>query len=191
MRIAREDGRMHARKPSISGLMWLVLLTGIALWLARDIPGEDLLRRLPFWLLAAWIAFSWIWFVVVPQKSLWLARHKPDRQRRLLEWVVNTPWPPGAKTHARYILAANLQAAGHHARAESQWRFILRDNPRIIEPRFRVDAWPALGRLARALGRPEQADAERARAARILTGARASILTHQAQGQLFDRAHRV
>ena len=100
---------MRTRKRSIAGLMWLVFLFAIWLTLVRGEPEGRWLARCFFLLMAAFLAAMWVWFVVVPQNSLKLARGSVDRQRRLLEWVVKTPGIPRLKIHARYLLAVNYQ----------------------------------------------------------------------------------
>ena len=181
---------MRARKPSISGLMWFILFFAIALTLVRAEQEDAGLRHLWPCLLIGPIAGMWLWFVFIPQKSLRLVGRDPDRQRRLLECIVNTRCPPELKIHARFILAASYQVARDHARCESLCRAILKDNASTIDPGFESMVRQQLANAIDALGRNAEAVAERERAATILVGANTSVLKHQAQGKLFDSEHK-
>jgi hypothetical protein len=84
--------------------MWLVLCVAVGLTIARAGPEGHWLARYWFMLVAAFAIVNLFWFVVLPRKSLKLAAGDPDRQRRLLQWIVNTPWFSAVKVHARYML---------------------------------------------------------------------------------------
>ena len=181
---------MRTRKRSIAGLMWLVLVSAIGLTLARGGPEVGGLAHLWFWLMIGSAGIFWLWFVVIPQKSLPLAGGNVDRQRRLLLWVVNTPWAAGVKIHARFILAVNFQVARRYADAEALLRLILNDNSGNIDPGFESLVRQHLADTIEALGLREEAEAERERAADILPDGDKTMLEHQAQGKLFDRENR-
>ncbi len=145
--------------------------------------------QLGFWLLIGLWAATWLWFVVMPQKSLALARGDTELQRRLLELIVNTPLATGAKIHARYILAGNYQVARRYSCAEALYWSILRDNEGVILPGFESLVRQNLADAIEALGRREDAQTQRDRAVEVLRRGGGTIVDFQAQGKLFDREH--
>ncbi len=148
--------------------MWMVVF--VAIWLVATRGGRD-----PHWVAQYWfllilgaVALHWIWFVLVPRCSLDLAGGDRERQSRLLRWVINTPIPGGPKLRARSMLAANDHATGRYDEAEAGVRSILRDSrggmdlPPGMEPVLRRQ----LADTLEALGRTEEAAAERERVSR-------------------------
>jgi tetratricopeptide (TPR) repeat protein len=170
--------------------MWIVVIVAVGTTIVRGGPEAGMLAHVWLLLVIGSGVVSWVWFVVIPQKSLKLAKGDVDRQRRLLQWVVNTPGVQGMKIHARYILAANLQVAKRYAEAEALFQLIVKVNQGALEPGFESLLRQKLADTIEALGRGDEAEAERERASEILPGAGKTVLSHQAQGKLFDSAHR-
>ena len=182
---------MRTRKHSIAGLMWVVFFCAVGLAIARAGSDGGGLVYLWFWLLVVGSqATLWIWFVVVPQQSLKLVQGNVGRQRRLLEWVVNTPCVPDWKVHARYILAVNYQMARRYADAEGMFRLILTHNQGKLDAGFESLVRQHFADTIEALGHRGEAEAERERAGRMIAVVDNTVLTCQAQGKLLDRAHR-
>jgi tetratricopeptide (TPR) repeat protein len=136
------------------------------------------------------MTLSCIWFVVVPRWSMTLARGDRDRRERILRWVVNTPAPSALNALSRFLLGANTQVGGRYDEAEAIFRSILRDNGKRLDPGFESVVRQHLADTIDALGRSEEATAERERAAAVLVGAEDTFLGLQARGQLLDRQRR-
>ena len=86
------------------------------------------------WIACGWvvlvlgsIALQMFLFLVLPRMALKLAGGNRDRERRILQWLVDTPFPGALKIFARFKLALNSQVAKHYAQAEEAYRSILED----------------------------------------------------------------
>jgi tetratricopeptide (TPR) repeat protein len=177
------------KMPSVSWLAQIFVIgaVSIALWRSGTTSG---------WVMAFWIipvcvwVFGVFWFVFVPRISLRLALGDRDRQRWILRWIVNTPFPGGAKILARFMLAHNLQVAQRYEEAELLYRAILRDLGRHVYPGLESQIRHGLADTVDALGRREEAQFEREQAATVLHGAKETLITLQAQGKLLDRENR-
>jgi tetratricopeptide (TPR) repeat protein len=170
--------------------MWLVLFVAVGLGLARGGPEAYWLARYWFLLIVVGMALSWVWFIRVPQWSLKLAGGDRDRQRLILRWIVHTPSPGGLKILARFLLAVNDQVSGRYGEAEEALRSILRDNGSSLDPGFESVLRQRLADTIEALGRREEAAAERKRATAMLDGAEETWLGLQARAKLLEREHR-
>ncbi len=148
------------------------------------------------WVLGYGIAIAclWLlgllWFVIVPRISLRLALGNRDRQRRLLGWIVNTPFPGAAKILARYMLAHSLQVSRRYDEAEVMYRAILRDRGSDLDPGLESQIRHGLADTVDALGHDEEARFEREQAASVLRGSKETLTSLQAQGKLLDRENR-
>ena len=100
---------MHAIKLTISGLIWVIVCLAIGMAVVRGAPGASGVIWRFLLIMLGLVVAQWIWFIVVPRQSLRLAGGNPDRQRRLLRLVINTPFPSGPKVFARFLLAASDQ----------------------------------------------------------------------------------
>ena len=128
--------------PGASGVVWRFLLIMLGLFVAQ-----------------------WIWFIVVPRQSLRLARGNPERQRRLLRLVINTPFPSGPKVFARFLLAASDQVAKRYASRPS--RSFVRSSRRLKvvgAAGFESLVRQHLADTLDALGRRQEAEAQRTHA---------------------------
>jgi tetratricopeptide (TPR) repeat protein len=175
--------------------MWWVFLAAIGLAIFRDqIEAIGLVGAMIVSAGAAAIAFAGlvlIWFILVPKWTLKLAGGDPNRRRRLLLWVVHTPFPwPQVKASARFLLAVLDQVARRYEEAEAMFRAILRDGAGDLDIAFESLVWHHLADTAEALGHPEEADAERDRATRLLDRAGNTFLSLQAQGKMLAHEHR-
>jgi tetratricopeptide (TPR) repeat protein len=187
---------MRTRKRSIAGLMWLVLAAAVGLTLAREGP----IARWPAWLWvvlflgalagACTLAGTWLWFILIPQMSLRLAGGDRDRQRRLLQLVVNTPSPGGVKILARFLLALNDQVAKRYDSAETQYRAILSANDGDLDAGFESTVRQRLADTLEALERFDEAAVERKRAGAALSDPEETVVGLQAKGKLLERDHR-
>ena len=138
---------MRTRRRSIAGTMWLIFVVAIGLAMARGGPEVQWLA--PYWFLLYFgaIALIWLWFILVPKVSLKLAGGDRDRQRRILRWVVNTPFQGGVKVYARFLLGLNEQVGRHYDEAETTYRSILGGDEGGLDPGFTESAgagntWP-------------------------------------------------
>jgi tetratricopeptide (TPR) repeat protein len=181
---------MRTRKWSIADLMWIVFFVAIGLGLARGGPEVDWLAQYWFLVLLGAMVLRWIWFIVVPRWSLRLARRDRRRQRWILQCVVNTPLPGKWKALARYLLAVNYQAARRYDEAEALFRSILRDAGKRLDSGFESLLRQHLADTVEALGRGDEARAERELAMARLEGAEETFLSLQARGKLLERQNR-
>jgi hypothetical protein len=156
---------MDRPRRTIANLMWIVVLAAVWLLATRGGLDADWLARYWFLLILGAVALHWAWFVLVPRCSLDLAGGDRDRQSRLLRWVINTPIPGGPKLRARQTLAANDHAAGRYEEAEAGYRSLLRDSHdgRDLPPGMEATLRRQLADTLEAMGRPEEAAAQRAR----------------------------
>jgi tetratricopeptide (TPR) repeat protein len=123
--------------------------------------------------------------------SLKLAGGNPIRQRRLLLWVVHTTFPwPLTKTTARFILAVQDQVARRYEEAEGMIRAIIRDGERQLDPAFESLVWHHLADTVKAAGHPEEANADRDRAARLLDKVPETFSSLQARGKMLKQQRR-
>jgi len=104
--------------------------------------------------------------------------------------VVNTPFAGSIKILARFLLALNNQVATNYAQAEALYRAILRDGEGDLDPGFESVLRQHLADTVEAMGRPEEAAAERKQAAASLRDTKETALGLQAQGRLLEREHR-
>jgi tetratricopeptide (TPR) repeat protein len=180
---------MRMKRPSIARIVRMIVLVAVSigLWLG----GMDLRWIMCYWILVVgvWVV-GILWFVIAPRISLRLALGDRDRQRRILGWIVNTPFPGAAKILARYMLAHSLQVAKRYEEAESLYRAILRDQGRHPEPGLESQVRHGLADTVDALGRREEAQFEREQAATVLRGTKDTLISLQAQGKLLDRENR-
>jgi tetratricopeptide (TPR) repeat protein len=181
---------MRTRKLSIADMMWIVLFVAVGLVLARGGPETRWLGRWWLVLFLGGMAFCWVWFIRVPLWSLKLAHRSREGQRRVLRWVVNTPAPGALKVLARYLLAANDQVGKRYDEAEAGFRSILCDHGAGLDPAFESVLRQHLADTIDALGRREEAQAERKQAGAILAGDDETFLGFQARGTMLDREHR-
>ncbi len=181
---------MRTRRRSIAGTMWLIFAVAIGLALARGGPEVQWLA--PYWFLVylGAIALIWLWFILVPKVSLKLAGGDRDRQRRILRWVVNTPFQGGVKVYARFLLGKSEQVGRHYDEAETTYRSILGDGEGGLDPGFESAVRQHLADTIDALGRREEAAAERERAAEALRDTKETVLGLESEGKLLDRQHR-
>ena len=181
---------MRTRRRSIAGTMWLIFVVAIGLTMARGGPEVQWLA--PYWFLLYFgaIALIWLWFILVPKVSLKLAGGDRDRQRRILRWVVSTPFQGGVKVYARFLLGLNEQVGRHYDEAETTYRSILGDDEGGLDPGFESAVRQHLADTIEALGRHEEAAAERERAAEALRDTRETVLGLESEGKLLDRQHR-
>jgi hypothetical protein len=156
---------MGRPKWTIASLMWIVVLAAIWLVATRGGPDAYWVARYWFLMVLGAVVVHWIWFVLVPWWSLDLAGGDRERQSRLLRWVINTPIPAGPRLRARWLLAANDHAAGRHKEAEAGFRSILEDSRdgRDLPPGLEASLRRRLADALEAMGRPEEAAAQRAR----------------------------
>jgi hypothetical protein len=156
---------MDRLRRTIANLMWIAALAGV--WLLAARAGLDAAWLAQYWflLILGAVALHWAWFVLVPRCSLDLAGGDRERQSRLLRWVINTPIPGGPKLNARQMLAANDHTAGRYDEAEAGFRSLLRDSHdgRDLPPGMEASLRRQLADALEAMGRPEEAAAERAR----------------------------
>jgi tetratricopeptide (TPR) repeat protein len=181
---------MRKRNRSISGLMWLAAIVAGGLALYRGGPDSGLWAVYGVLLFLGTAVVATLWFVVVPLAALKLAGGDRDRQRRILRWVVNTPGPSRLKSLARLDLGHNERHAGRHEEAEATYRSILRDREGRLEPDFESVVRQGLADAIEALGRDEEAAAEREAAAVVLKGTDETVTSLRAQAQLLGRQHR-
>jgi tetratricopeptide (TPR) repeat protein len=170
--------------------MWVIVCLAIGMAVVRGAPGPSgAVWRFLLIMLGLFIA-QWIWFIVVPRQSLRLARGNPERQRRLLRLVINTPFPSGPKVFARFLLAASDQVGKHYAQAEPQFRAILGEIEGGRNVGFESLVRQHLADTLDALGRRQEAEAQRARAHVSVRDTKKSYVTLHAQAKLLDREHR-
>jgi tetratricopeptide (TPR) repeat protein len=181
---------MRTRKWSLVEPLWIIFVVAVGLAIARG-SGPDLRWLAPYWLVVGLgsMALMWFWFVFVPQVSLKLSGNNRERQRRILECVVNTPFAGSVKILARYKLALNYQVATSYAEAEPLYRSILRDEG-DLDPGFESVVRQNLADTLEGMGRPNEASAEREQAAATLRGADETSLGLQAEAKLLEREHR-
>ena len=181
---------MRTRRRSIAGTMWLIFVVAIGLAMARGGPEVQWLA--PYWFLLYFgaIALIWLWFILVPKVSLKLAGGDRDRQRRILRWVVNTPFQGGVKVYARFLLGLNEQVGRHYDEAETTYRSILGDDEGGLDPGFEIGGAATPGRHDRRTGAAEEAAAERERATEAMRNTRETVLGLESEGKLLDRQHR-
>jgi tetratricopeptide (TPR) repeat protein len=184
---------MRTTKRSIGRLMWWVLASAVALALVR-IEDEQLPLLITAGLAGCGIALvisgsSLIWFGLAPTMAARLS--KGGLRRGLLLCAVRTPWPwPNAKAAARYLLAADEQAARRFVEAEAILRTILSDGGDRLDPGFESLVRQKLADTVEALGSPEEADAERILATDLLKSGKDSFLSLLAIGKLLDQRRR-
>ena len=181
---------MRTRSMSIGGLMWIILAFAVGLALSRGGPEVRWLARYWFLLILGGMILNGFWFLLVPKASLKLAWGSRDRQRRILRCVVGTPAPGGLKLLARYLLGINEQVSRRYEAAEMTYRAILEDTGMELDPGFESTIRQHLADTIEALGRREEAAAERKRAAAPLGAGRETTLSLQSRGKLLDRQHR-
>jgi tetratricopeptide (TPR) repeat protein len=181
---------MRVKKRSMSGLLWLCVIVAVAFSLRRTAPGSWRWALYPFLLVLGLAVIQWFWFILVPRFALKLARGNRDRQRRILEWVVHTPAPARLKIYARFLLALNNQFTGHYESAEAMYRAILQGGEGDLDPGLESNVRQHLADTIEALGRREDAVAERAQAAKAVKGTEETSLGLTSQAKLLDREHR-
>jgi tetratricopeptide (TPR) repeat protein len=142
---------------------------------------------LPFLLL---FVASWVWFILVPRVSLKIAGGDRQRQRRLLQCVVNTPFVEGTKGYARFLLGVNDQVAKRYAEAEVQFRALLAECERGVSPGLKSVIQQHFADTLEALGRRHEAESVRQQAGESLSDGKETVLSLQAQGNLLSREHR-
>jgi tetratricopeptide (TPR) repeat protein len=186
------EGRdtMRTTKRSFSWVTWLIVIAAAWFVLRRAGPSAGTLPLYGFLLALGLVVIPSFWFVLVPQLSLTLAGGDRDRQRRILQWVVKTPAPGGLKILARFQLALNDQVAGRYGEAEATYRLVLRDGEGDLDPGFESTVRQHLADTIEALGRREEAVAERDRAGKAVKGTEETSLGLKAQGNLLERQHR-
>jgi tetratricopeptide (TPR) repeat protein len=171
--------------------MWIVFVVAIGLAIARS--GAPRFEGFAvYWLVFTLgpTALMSFWFVLVPKASLKLAGNNRDRQRRILQCVVNTPFVGSVKILPRFLLALNNQVAKNYRDAEDLYRSILHDGAGDLDPGFESTVRQHLADTVEAMGRPEEAATERGRAAATLRETKETVLGLQAQGKLLERDHR-
>jgi tetratricopeptide (TPR) repeat protein len=184
---------MRTRKQSIAEFIWIIFVIAAGLTIAV-VSGPGVRWLAPFGIVLGLAlglaAMYWFWFIFIPMASLKLAGNNPDRQRRILQCVVNTPSPGSIKILARFLLASNNQVATNYAEAEALYRSILLDAAGDLDPGFESVVRQHLADTVEAMGCPEEAAAERKEAAASLRGTEETVLGLQAQGKLLQRDHR-
>lgn len=181
---------MRTRRPTIGGLMWLVFFFAVGLALARGEPQYRWLARYWFLLIAGYVGAHLVWFILVPQASLKLARGDHGRQRRILQWVVSTPSSAGARFLARYLLGVNDQVSRRFEDAAANFRAVLDVPNQPLIPGFESDVRQRLADTLDALGLDAEAAAERKLATAALSGDTETPLTLLSRGNLLERQHR-
>src|SRR5262249_4736679 len=116
------------------------------------------------------------YFTLVRGTTPATAEGKREPPSHLLRWVADAPFPGSVTLHARYLLAVCDQFAGRYDDADASLRTILResDDGMALSPGFESELRQRLADADEALGRPEDAEAERKRASAALKGGRAS-----------------
>ena len=175
------------------------LCGGLANRFTKESPGSVLgrsFRSLRFFGVWAFLCFfvlfigpALLWFVLVPKFSLRLAGGNRDRQRLILQCVVHTPFFARLKILARFLLAVNYQESKQYRAAEALFRAILRDGREGDNAWLRPDSRLRLADTIEALGRPEEAAAERKRAAASTGRSRETAGGLRAQAKLLEQAH--
>jgi tetratricopeptide (TPR) repeat protein len=170
--------------------MWIIVIVAVWLALTRGDPESRWFARICLALFVAYSILLPLWFVIVPKHSLKLARGDRDRQRRILQWVERTPFGGDRKNLARFMLALNYQVAREYDAAEAGYRAILGDDASRLDPGFEAQVRLKLADTIEALGRPQEAEAQRKEAAASAHNAPESFATLDAQGRMLDREHR-
>ena len=184
------SGAMSAIKSTVNLLIGVMVCLAIGMAIVRGVPGVSGVFGRFLLFITALSAAQLIWFVVVPKHSLRLAGGNPERQRRLLRLVVNTPFASGPKVLARFMLAVTDQVARRYAQAESQFRAILAEIEGRRNAGFESLVRQHLADTLEALGRRQEAESQRSRARASVKGVKESHVTLHAQGKLLDREHR-
>ncbi len=181
---------MRTQKRSIAWLMWIILIAAVFLAFARRVDRTSWLARNSFFLLIAGFILALLWFVAVPKHSLKLARGNRDRQRRILRWIVGTPFGGDLKNLARFMLALNYQVTKQYDLAEAGYREVLGNRDGRLDPGFEAIVSLKLADTIEALGRSVEADEERKRTAASVENAAESFSAMDARGRMLDRQHR-
>jgi tetratricopeptide (TPR) repeat protein len=181
---------MSRRFGLITSIMLITFVGAVyvAIVSERTLAGFGLRVLAVFWMsLSGCLLLTWSWLVVVPSVSRRLAFGNPNLQRRILGWVILSPFSPASKVHARFVLAVCDQAANRHAEAEVLYRLILHDNAGRTVPEFESLVRQRLAATLDALGRPDAARAESARAAAALERGPETLLTMHTKAKLLER----
>ena len=122
--------------------------------------------------------------------ALKLAGGNRDRERRILQWVVDTRFPGALKIFARFKLALNSQVAKHYAQAEEAYRSILEDGEHDLDAGLESTVRQHLADTLEALGRADEATAERDGPGSPSATPRRLSLASRPSGKLLDREKR-
>jgi tetratricopeptide (TPR) repeat protein len=195
MNRSRYELPARTTKPSIAGLMWVVLLTaiGLAVGLAGTRRGQNPGPLLLYVFVGGigLTVFLQVWFLVLPKNLARLSGGDRERDRRWLERIVALPLGGEVmKVLARFMLGIEYQVAHRHAKAEAQFRRILSRAGTGLLPAFEALVRQRLADCVESLGRSEDAAEERRLAAVALYDGKDTFLAHQAHGKLHERDHR-
>ena len=106
----------------------------------------------------------------------------PIWSARLLRCVANTPAPAPFRVLARFMLALNYQVARRYVEAELLFRAIVPTGEGDVDPAFESMVRQKLADTLEALGRGEEAAAERRQASAALRDTEETFLGLQAKG---------
>ena len=173
-----------------AAVLWIIFFAAVVISFSSARPQLRNLARIWVILTLLSIVLPSIWFVWLPRMALRLAGGNRDRERLILQRIVNTPFPGAHKIFARFKLGLNSQVAKHYAQAEEVYRSILRDNEDDLDPGLESSVRQHLADTLEALGRPDEATAQRQQAGAVLGDTKETSLSLQAQGKLLDREHR-
>jgi len=186
------DQPLRARKPSIAGLMGVVLFSAFVLASYRGaFTGVPVYLYLMGGIVALALA-QWFWFSFVPQRVIpWRTRGDFAAERRWLERVLAVPsvGNDAIKALPRFMLLVREQHDHRHAEAVALGRAILA-HPKTLLPAFASLVHQRLADCLEGLGLRAEADAERALADDCLRGSQETYLGRQAQAKLYESENR-